>query len=254
MSTLRRLAATLSAGILIASSVALAPAAAAEDEPSAPATNAQIIDDWYFQFLQRPSDAGASYWVALLDRGDKPSDVLWSLTHTREYTTVVIDDWYGAYLSRFHDNSVDYWIDGVQSGRFSLEDVHQNILASDEFSKKGNLGQDYTVRRWYAALLRRDYPTTGELNYWLGRIDAVGRLAAVREMYYAPDSVNTRINKWYDDLIWRKPDAGGASYWYPKGVENHVNVGVLVASTPEHLAHIGQPRYIEPETSSAPTS
>ena len=81
-------------------------------------------------------------------------------------------------------------------------------------------------------------PTPGEVAYWTGRVRAVGALVAFREIYYTPEAVTYRIEQWYSLLLQRYPDDRERAYWYPREVEPDVNVGVLIASTPEYAAKI----------------
>lgn len=237
MSPLRRLAVAGASAVMVLLPLAAAPAASA-----APGDDAAVVNAWYTDFLDRPAhgDPGARYWVDRLGV-QAPADVAWALTHTREHNATRIADYYRWYLDREPDAGARYWVEGTTAGRFPLEWVEQNILASDEYARlhapasEANLGQAL-AEAWYVDALHRDFALPSDLPYWAQRIAAVGRLGALREMWYSPEGVTGRIVISHQALLERGPDVGEAGYWYPKEVESDVNVQVLIAATPEYRA------------------
>lgn len=255
MTTVGRLAATLSAAILAGSAFMAAPAAnalphaasntdqrqASSVTPTdANSTNADLVAAWYGDFLGRVPDDGARHWVGQLDAGAQRGDVLWAITHSREFHESEITNDYYAILRRAPDSGAAYWINGASANQFPDEWVRQNLLASSEYFRTSG-STNAAVLGWYSELLNREpmRVSNGELSYWRGRIDKIGRLGALREMYYSSDAVNTRINLYYEYLLGREADGGGLAYWYPKEVESDINVAVLIASTEEYRLRIG---------------
>ncbi len=232
MKPLRTIAAALaSAALLATSALVAAPAATA-----AQGDDRAVVDGWYDDFLGRTADPGSQYWVDRL-QVQAPGDVLWSITHSREYNEREIADYYNDLLGRAPDAGAQYWVNGTTAQRFPLEWVKQNILASPEFANRNYasiLGEEYVVRSWYSDVLRRYNVSDGELQYWANRSARIGRLAALRELWYSDEAVRYRINDHYSDLLSRNADFSGLSYWSPKERESDINVQVLLASTPEY--------------------
>lgn len=210
----------------------LAPAAQAAPESE------DITTQWYVDFLERDpatlaGDRGRAYWVTQIDAGLRPSDALWAITHSNEYHVNEVTDLYQGLLARTPDAGASYWVNGLNAGSFPLEWVAQNILASPEYAQLNEEGG--LVNAWYADILDRT-AGAGEVAYWEGRLAAVGPLTTVREIYYASEAVEERIETHYENLLGRPADGGGLTYWYPREVESDINVQVLIASTPEYAA------------------
>ncbi|MGQ7297618.1 DUF4214 domain-containing protein [Quadrisphaera sp. KR29] len=219
----------MAAAALVAGTTAAAPAVAAP-------TDRTQVNAWYRDFLERDAtaDPGSQYWVDTIGRSN-PADALWAITHSREYTEKQITSYYNDYLNRAPDPGASYWIDGAIAGRFPVEWAQQNILASQEFANtwSSSYGREFVARAWYLYVLSRT-PNDGEVAYWAGRIDRVGRLAALRELWYSGEAVRYRVNQHYKDLLRRDADIPGLNYWYGKEVESDINVQVLLAATPEY--------------------
>lgn len=206
--------------------------------------NDTTVQAWYRTFLgrtdaQAKADSGRYYWVDRLDRGARPSDVVWALLHSEEYANREVSSYYNLDLGRAPDAGAAYWINSVAHRGMALEWVEQNVLASEEFFQRFSYGDgDATpvVRLWYFDILGRGNPSDGELRYWADRVRRVGRLQAVREIWYSDEGVRNRINQNYQDVLLRSADFGGVQYWYPKEVESDVNVKTLLASTPEFIS------------------
>ena len=229
----RRLGALISAAAVAATALVVAPPASA-----APGDDAAVVNAWYTDFLDRPAygDVGAQGWLDRLGV-QAPGDVLWSLAHTREYNAARLRADYLFYLGREPDAGSRYWLEGATAQAFPLEWAEQNILASPEYAR--SYGADI-VYGWYynvlgiEALPGEDRPTSGEVAYWNGRIRAVGRLGALRELWYSPEAVTGRIYGAYYFELDRDPSPGEIAYWAPREVESEINVRVLIGASPEY--------------------
>ena len=240
MSITRRLGALISAAAVSATALVGAPPASA-----APGDDAAVVNSWYTDFLDRPAygDPGAQVWVDRLGV-QAPGDVVWAITHSREYNAARLDETYLYTLGRTasSDPGAAYWVRGVGEQRFPLEWVVQNVYASGEYTR--GVPREQLVGNWYAGVFTYDitsfgedndrYPSDGEVAYWSARIAAVGTLGAYRELYYAPEAVAHRVTDHYLDLLGRVPSAGEIAYWSPKEVESDINVQVLIAATGEY--------------------
>lgn len=233
MTTSRRLAAvTLAAALSACALVAAPPASAGQGDDRA------VVGGWYTSFLNRDSlaDPSSQYWVDRLGV-QAPGDVLWALAHTPERNEGQINSAYGYYLGRAVDADVTYWYDGVDSGRFPVEWVDQNVLASVQYARRHPTA---LVAAWYDVVLGR-VPSPVEVDYWDARVAVVGRMGALRELWYTPEAVTHRIIFRYTSLLGRSPEPGEIAYWSPREVESEINVAVLIGATPEYRSLQYQP-------------
>jgi hypothetical protein len=148
---------------------------------------------------------------------------------------------YWKHLQRQPDPGAAYWVDGVAQGRFPLEWVNQNILASPEYAALWakvykSTKSSVTANAWIGTLLNRR-ASADETAYWGKRIDKVGRLGALRDLYYTDEAVYQRINGHYQELLGRPVDGNGYSYWYGLETKDDRAVQVQIAATPEYREH-----------------
>jgi len=228
---------TLGAGQAAAEGSAPSPAAVTTTAVSAAAYDDALVQAWYRTFLGRTSaqaaaDSGRGYWVGQLQAGSKESDVLWRVLHSREYNTREITAMYSFYLGRGLDRGAGYWVNSTSDQGMALEWVEQNLLASDEYARRGDV-----AGRWYKQVLGRT-ASAGEKSYWDQRAARVGRLAALREIWYSAEAVDARLADNYAQVLGRAPDARGRSYWFPKQVESDVNVKTLLGATAEYRCNM----------------
>lgn len=241
MNLVRRLFACTVAATALA--VGIAPSAAA-----VPSTADSVTVAWYEDYLYRLQedaigDRGRQYWIDRMNAGLRGSDALWAITHSPEYNDIHVEYIYIGYLDRLPDDGARYWVDGTNAGRFPIEWVEQNVLASQEFAD-GLAGSSAAETRenitasWYVSVLGRDRGDyrIGEIRYWSERIRQNGRLGALRELWYSPEAIRSRINRWYIVYLGRDASETDLSYWYAKEVESDGNVQVLIGSSPEYVA------------------
>lgn len=243
MSLRRGLAAALAAAALLAPlTLVAAPAATA-----ATGDDRAVVDNWYADFLGRDAsaDPGSQYWVDQL-KVRAPGDLLWSITHSREYVEDEVTDIYNGYLDRAPDSGANYWVEGATAQRFPIEWAEQNVLASAEYARHhyaDTLGESNVATWWYRDVLGRE-ASAGEAAYWAGRSARIGRLGALRELWYSDEAVRGRINEHYNYLLSRDADLPGLNYWYPKEVESDINVQVLLAASQEYRSGAYDKPYI----------
>lgn len=218
---------------------ATAPASTADVVPLAAGPRTALVTAWYSQYLYRwaPEDPGSQYWIERL-RTVAPAQVLTELLATDEYVTKEISRYYDQYLGRSLDAGAQYWVRGVRDGRFPLEWVEQNVLASPEHvARAGEVGGAVAVvRDWYASILQRTELRSGEEGYWVGRLAATSPLQVVREIWYTSEAVNQRIDQHYRYSLEREPSDGERGYWYGQEVASDITTTVLIASSPEAQA------------------
>lgn len=247
--SLRTTVATLAgAGALLAGSALVAVPATAASAPAAvdaavtpdvAATNASLVASWYTTFLGRSAagDPGSRYWVQQLDAGISPTTALASILRSPEHVTRSVTTIYRAYLDAPLDPGARYWVDGVVAGRFPLEWVEQNVATSSQYQVKTGASRghdDAAVEGWYSVTLDRS-PSLGERSYWGSRLDDVGSLQAFRELWYAPETVDHRVQLHYQGLLGRSADSGELAYWFPREVASDISVVAAIGSSPEYV-------------------
>ncbi len=238
---------SVAAVVALASAAVLVPAPAQATE-----ANDRLVKGWYRDFLQRGSidaagDYGREHWVQRLDAADGRPDVeaarrevLTDIVRSPEYVQRHVTDSYRAILGRRPDAGASYWIEGATKHGMALEWVDQNLLASRElherWASRSNRDDLYVQQLYVHVLGRYAWETTpGERAYWVGRVRAVGRLAAVRELWYADEAVRHRLASHYRSLLGRESvDRYGLHHWYPQVVQSDLRARVALASTNEY--------------------
>jgi hypothetical protein len=225
---------------LASAAVGLVPVLHAPEAQAASASNDQIVQSWYGDFLGRQdpgSDPGRSYWVGLLDRGASRQFVLGSILRNEEYANIEVSSYYNDLLGRAPDPGAGYWIDQTAHHDMAWEWVEQNILASQEFYNRYNYsgGAGY-IRNLYYPILGR-FPgdaDAGGVSYWTNRLNQVGALNVVRELWYTDEAVRHRLSESYTNLLLHDVDYNGANYWGPRERQSDITVQVELASTAEY--------------------
>ncbi|MGQ7295663.1 hypothetical protein [Quadrisphaera sp. KR29] len=222
------------AAAVVAAAVGLATAAPASAAP----TDATVVEAWHHDFLQRSAGSGDldryTSFITTFGTVAAADD----LTRTREHAQHQVGQLYWKHLQRQPDPGAAYWVDGVAEGHFPLEWVEQNVLASQEHADlwaraTRSKTPSVTANAWVLALLDRK-ATASERAYWGDRITQVGRLGALRDLYYTPEAVRARIDRHYRALLGRPADGGGTAYWYGLETRDDRAVQVQIAASPEY--------------------
>ncbi|MFQ1001655.1 DUF4214 domain-containing protein [Modestobacter sp. SSW1-42] len=225
---------------LASAAVGVVPVLHATPAQAATASNDQLVQSWYYDFLYREdpaSDPGRLYWVDQLDRGVSREYVLGSIVRSTEYASLQIGIDYDVLLGREPDPGANYWIDQTANHDMAWEWVEQNILASPEFYPGGDTTADVEyVRALYYFILDGREPSGSEISYWLRRYWQIGSLNVVREIWYTDEGVRTRLADNYEALLGRGVDGNGLAYWAPRERQSDITVQVALASTDEYAA------------------
>jgi hypothetical protein len=221
--------------------VGVVPVSNATPAQAAWASNDQIVQAWYGNFLHREDparDTGRSHWVAMLSSGLSQQYVLGSILRSHEYSQIEISGYYNELLWRAPDPGAGYWIDQTVNHDMAWEWVAQNLLASPEFIARfdHNTGGTDFVRNLFHPVLGR-WPTdadAGSISYWVSRYKQVGALSMVRELWYTDEAVANRLSRHYRSLLHRSVDYDGANYWAAPERQSDITVQVELASTAEY--------------------
>ena len=234
----RAVTGALAAALSAAAVAGTAPSASAAESLEQPITSSDdLVQSWYVSVLGRgPADAaddvGRAPWVARLDAGGAPADVVTELASSEEHVRDHVEATYRDVLRRRTDPGARYWVVQATAGSLSLDDVDRAVLASPEMVDRwgaDRAGRDRYVQDLYVAVLGRyAWETTpGERAWWVDRIATVGAAQAVAEMWSTPEAVEHRIDHVYRLMLRRPADSYGLRYW--RGVEAERGLTAVVA-------------------------
>ncbi|MDQ3294640.1 MAG: PQQ-dependent sugar dehydrogenase, partial [Actinomycetota bacterium] len=200
-----------------------APAAAASPRPANFATAGDVVD-WSYEHLlgREPDPTGLRFWAGRLDAGGDPVDLLASLAASGEY-----DAWMGQLIRAYRTayargadlGGLQYWLSRRAPGSGSFrQSAFAAFLAGPEFAQKygGTTDREF-VRRIYVNALGRE-PDQGGLDYWTGRVAAVGRGEVIFQIGESPEHRGRRRNEVvitgdYVSLLGRLADPGALAGW-----------------------------------------
>jgi len=220
--------------LLVAGLVLPPPPGAAGAPARVGPTDSTLAAAWYRDFLGRSADAGTGYWVQRLSSASR-EQVLAELLRTPEESRTQVGGYYARYLGRTPDAGAGYWTSGVEAGRFPLEWVEQNVLASDEYvAGHGGAGASSLVVSWYAAILGRSDATEGDVRYWQQRLRNGGALEAVRGIWYSSEAVSRRVSAHYRQLLGRSASRSEVQLWAPQEVASDIATQTGIASSAEY--------------------
>ncbi len=88
----------------------------------------------------------------------------------------------------------------------------------------GDSANEDWLRYAYADLLGREADDAG-IDFWVGRLAAGGnrsRVAVARQFVYSPEGSSGEVERGFQTILGRTPDAGGAAFWSGFLMENPV--------------------------------
>ncbi|PZW50324.1 hemolysin type calcium-binding protein [Humitalea rosea] len=167
---------------------------------------------------------------------------------------------YLATLGRASDaTGLGYYVAAIEAGTQTLNDISAGLVASAEFGARyGNPGNSDFVTLLYANVLNRA-PDSGGLAYYVARLDAGEQRSTIvldfsesdefiyRAGYpgeggiFAPDPVAVDVVRYYETVLDRLPDAGGAAYWIQlrHGGLSLANMGAAFTGSAEFESRYG---------------
>ena len=224
--------------VALSAAAGTAPSAAAAERLKYPITsNDDLVQSWYVSVLGRgpanaADDVGRAPWVARLDAGGSPADVVTELVLSEEYVRDHVEATYRDVLRRRTDPGARSWVEQVRAGSLTLDDVDRAVLSSPEMVDRwgaDRTGRDRFVQDLYVAVLGRYVwdTTPGERAWWVERIASVGSAQAVAEMWSTREAVDHRIDGVYRLLLRGPSDSSGLRYW--RGVEAQQGLTAVIA-------------------------
>ncbi|HYI61830.1 MAG TPA: DUF4214 domain-containing protein [Acidimicrobiales bacterium] len=219
------------------------PYAGAGCSTASPGDSRRLVNAHYVDLLGRFSDqAGAQFWVGLLDAGIDPARVSQRLTGTPEYGRRVVDEMYRAYLDRPASPAERAaGAPGVLAGR--RLDRAAAILGSQEYYE--GAVEDPTppsAAAWVSALYRDVLGRTGDdgaLAWLRGQLEAGrSRAAVARTLLRTDEALGVMVDGFYRDLLRRRSDPSGRAFWvrlFQRGRSPEALV-LLIAGSAEYVA------------------
>jgi hypothetical protein len=173
------------AALVVAAALLATAPAGAQQHPAASIASSQaavplqsvapstLVDAAYRGLLGRaPDDAGLAHWVARLDAGLSPAQLVRELAASDEHATKVVADAYQVFLQRAPDpGGLAWWADHLTTSR-SLASLRAELAGSAEyFAVRGGGSNTGFLDALYGDVLGRTPDATGR-SYWVGRLEA----------------------------------------------------------------------------------
>jgi hypothetical protein len=176
-------------------------------------TNNLFVASVYELLLNRYPDAGAAYWVNLMNNGDSAPGVVLGIEGSTEYLNDQVTAMYKLYLQRSPDTAGEQaWTSFLQAGG-TLEQVAAGLASSQEFYVlQGGTNQGF-LTGLYSDVLNRG-PSTGELAGWETALDAGVSRASVAVFFLTSQEYRTDfVQNDYMTFLMRSADSGGLAAW-----------------------------------------
>jgi hypothetical protein len=191
--------------------------------------NQDYVNNVYQLLLGRSADAGASFWVNLLNNGASPSSVVLSIQGSSEYLSLVVNALYEHYLDRPADaGGLASWT-AVLSGGTTIESVTASIVGSSEyFTLVGNTNTAY-VTSLYTNILGRT-GSEAEIQSWVNQIQSGTSPTQVATTFLTSTEYRTDLitggpttlgtfpyapnwEGYYPEFLGRQADPDGLAVW-----------------------------------------
>jgi len=195
--------------------------------PTSP--NAIYVENVYRLLLNRAADAGAQYWVNLLNAGTAAASVVQAIEGSTEYLNEVVQALYRHYLNRAADpGGLAAWTSALAGG-LSIEQVTADILASPEyFNQQLSPSNASFVGSLYQNVLGRS-ASAAEIQGWVNALTNGGvsraqaatdflasaeyRMELVNGGSWMPYAPTTNWGGYYPEFLRRPADASGLAAW-----------------------------------------
>lgn len=164
-----------------------------------------------------PDAGGMTTWVNALRYDRRPvSYVVNGVLASDEYYMARIVQTYRDVLGRDPEPAgASYWLGRIHTSTIKVDDLAMIHTASDEFFnvRAGGNPQRF-VDLLYQSLLGR---TAGpaEQDYWAGRMNQIGRLGVIFQIYGSNESAARRIDALYQRYFQRNADRAGIETYTP---------------------------------------
>lgn len=173
-----------------------------------------LVKAMYTDLLGRSPEAGGlSTWSDALVRGRSTVDVATSITRSEEFNRRRIAAAYSQVLGRSPDApGVESWLRQINSGAIQVDNIANNLVASDEFYLQSGRTDAGMVRTLYQRLLGRS-GSDSEIDYWTSRVPSLSRLGVVNSITGSREAAQRKVQLNYHTFLGRSPDRAGQATW-----------------------------------------
>ncbi len=196
---------------------------------SATTANQDYVNSVYQLLLGRNADAGASFWVNLLNNGASPSSVVLCIEGSSEYLGEIVNGLYQHYLNRPADaGGLASWTAAL-SGGTTFESVTASIVGSSEYFGLQNSNNLTFVQSLYQNILGRT-GNSSEWQTWVSLINSGTSRTQVATTFLTSTEYRTDLitggpttlgtfpyspnwEGYYPEFLGRQADADGLAAW-----------------------------------------
>jgi hypothetical protein len=184
----------------------------------------------YGTVLYRAPDAGGlAYWGFQLISGVSRSTVVNALWHSLEHRVNQVQDAYSHYLQRNPGAGEQaYWVDQMMQG-MTEDELASSILLSPEFLE-GQLNNQGFLTILYASVLGRPLDVASEVSWETALASGLSRAQLVKQVLGSAEFNKNQVDAIYADVLHRRADAGGLSYWQQSLLENKISTDLLTTT------------------------
>lgn len=200
--------------------------------------NQVYVESLYETLLNRPADAGAAGWVALLNRGVSPVLVVQGIENSAEYRTNEVKALYRQYLHREADPfGLQLLVNFLQHGGTVQQAAEFLISTQEYFLLHGGTNSTF-VEALYEDVLGRRAETYGTDVLSQALAGGASRFAVASLALTSPEYAADRAEALYLEYLGRGIDQGGVVTFEPLwqgGVSEDVVLSLILGS-PEAYA------------------
>ena len=204
-----------------------------------------IVRALYQDLLGRGVDpTGLETWSGRLMTGTGQSELVGTLTRSKEYIQLRITQAYRDVLGRAPDSAgMAYWYDAILHGRATVDDVKRRFYDSQEYyQRSGGTDQGY-IALLYRTMFDRE-GTAAEITSWASKIPSMGRSRVVDAIWFSMEAAMYRASGYYQVFLQREAEWDGKVYWakilLSKG-EGAVRQGIAGSTEYRQLAQVRFP-------------
>jgi hypothetical protein len=173
-----------------------------------------FVENLYETLLNRPGDAGAAGWVALLKNGASPSSVIKGIESSTEFRTIEVQDLYQTYLHRSADSGgLQNWVNMLASGG-TVEQAAEGIVSSPEYFQLHGGANDAFLTALYSDALGRGGSPAEQAGF-LQALDSgsATRAQIATVIFSSAEYRSDLVQSFYQKDLGRAADASGLAFW-----------------------------------------
>ena len=200
--------------------------------PTSSTTN-NFVNNVYEDLLGRPADAGASFWVGLLNSGTPASTVVLGIEGSQEYRIDLVNKLYVQYLKRVADpGGLMAWT-GMLANGGTIEQVIDGLVSSPEYIALNGGTPSGFVAGLYQDILGRT-GSAMEVQGWVNALAAGATPVQVASLFLtSPEYRTNLVQSYFITYLGRPTDSGGLAAFLGQlnaGVRDQVVLAEILGS------------------------